>query len=48
MALSLTALPRAFPFASNSGQLRGQSPLQLRGQWRIHTALPVRFLRVLR
>jgi hypothetical protein len=39
-------LLRAFPFSSNSGQLRVQSPLQLRGQWRIRTALPVRFLRV--
>jgi hypothetical protein len=45
ISLPLTALLRAFPFISNSGISRSQSPLQLRGQWRIHTALPVHFQR---
>ena len=37
-----------FPIESgmNSGYMRSQSPLQLRGQWRIHTALPVHFQHV--
>jgi hypothetical protein len=41
----MIAFLRAFPFIPNSGVLRSRSPLQLRGQWRIHTALPARFQR---